>query len=136
MSFLNIFGSESTSKTTSTDNKIGASENATATRIDNSAAGTVNVTNDNGMIAQQAITANNSALLATEQFLSDQLTGVFNAVNLSQQGAAAAISAAQSQAAGTVQQDTTTSTDEFIKLVTVVGVIAVAIYAFKAGLFK
>ncbi len=149
MGFLNLFGGDSKSnvKTTNTssDERVGASDNAVAQRVENATGGTVIIGSDD--VARAAIEGANISLATSESFLSAQLNKLFNSLDAQSASIQGNITAAQRLAGETVTATTKTATeaisksqqtavDDFMKIIWVVGGVGVAVYALKTGVFK
>ena len=136
MGFLNLFGGDSSSNTKNEtyDQKVGASENAVAQRIEAAQGATVNLSSDK--VAQYAIDAASENLSSTQEFLANQITGVLSLLNATQASAAGNIAASQQLASETVSKGQQTTADQFQKLVLVVGALVIGYAAIKGGYFK
>lgn len=136
MGFLNLFGgdSSSTTKNQTYDQKIGASENAVAQRIEAAEGATVTLSSDK--VAQYAIDAASANLSATEEFLSNQIGSVLTLLNGVQSSAAANVAASQQIAGETISKGQQTTADQLGKLVIIAGGLMLGYAAIKAGYFK
>lgn len=151
MGWLDLFGGDSTSNVSNKnyDEKVGASDNAVAQRIETAAGATVNVGSDQvakqsidqaNALAASAIAAGNTvsgnALAQSLSFLGDQLTALFHTVDSRAASSDANAEAAQTMAREVISASQATSSDDLRKLIWVAGGLGVLAFAIKEGYFK
>ncbi len=132
MSFLGLFGGDSSSSTSTAnyDNKIGADNGGVAVRE----GGTVTIGSDN--VANNALNASQNFLATSTDFLDKQITNVLTILDHRGDAADMNAQAAQKIASEAINQSQSTDTDKILKFITVVLVAGVAIVAIKSGVIK
>ena len=133
---MGFFDTKSTVKneTANYDQRVGAEGGGVAQRVDAAAGSTVNVGSD--AVATAAINAAGENLERSQNFLSEQLSNLYNLVDSRASSAENNVAAAQALAAEVVGKSQEGATDQLMKMLWIIGGMALAAYALKTGVFK